>query len=166
MQMRSITSNYGTTHFFDPFRLIIRFHSIIRCYTVRAEQSRALGLRQHSHSWFRDLYSASRVVICCWSSAAQSFLVSSPIQCEQSSHLLLAFASTVIFGSGSYTVRAEQSLVVGLRQHSHFWFRVLYSASRVVICGWSSPAQSFSVSGPVGTHDHIFICSVSYLQRS
>jgi hypothetical protein len=31
--------------------------------------------------------------------------------------------------------------------------------SRAIICCWPSPAQSILVSGPVGTHDHIFVPS-------
>jgi hypothetical protein len=31
--------------------------------------------------------------------------------------------------------------------------------NRTLICCWPSPAQPFFVSGPAGTHDHIFVRS-------
>jgi hypothetical protein len=36
---------------------------------------------------------------------------------------------------------------------------LIHADIRAVIFWWTSPAQSFFVSGPVGTHDHLFIRS-------
>jgi hypothetical protein len=38
-----------------------------------------------------------------------------------------------------------------------FFLRFKLEQSSAVICGWSSPAQSFLVLGPVGTYDQIFV---------
>jgi hypothetical protein len=45
----------------------------------------------------------------------------------------------------------------GLYQGEIFMLRL--GQSRAVICCWPSPAQSFLVSGPYGTHYHIFVLS-------
>jgi hypothetical protein len=62
--------------------------------------------------------------------------------------------------TGSFSVlRCESSSLLGPLQRANLshWKTCVQPSS--VNCCWSPPAQSFLVSGPVGTQDHIFVLS-------
>jgi hypothetical protein len=78
--------------------------------------------------------------------------------------LLLAFASTVIICFGRCRDRwplfSFQDIYMFLNGPSSTRRATVLSVillSRAVICCWPSSAQLFLVSGPVGTHNHIFV---------
>jgi hypothetical protein len=81
---------------------------------------------------------------------------------EQSSNLLLAFASTVILvlgpvGTHDHIFVLTKIFMCFETRHSLRREEGGPCLSRAVICCWPSLAQSFLVLGPVGTHDHIFV---------
>jgi hypothetical protein len=76
-----------------------------------------------------------------------------------SANLLLVFVSTVVTGSGSSRTHGYVLLPHDFESSAT---ALLCSAQSIsvqfspVSCWWSSPAQSFLVSSPVGTHYHFF----------
>jgi hypothetical protein len=90
---------------------------------------------------------------------------------EQSTNFLLAFASTVISRLGPRPNRwpyfSFQDIYVFWNGPSSTRRAVVLTViilSRAVICCWPSSAQLFLVSGPVGTHDCIFVSFPRYLR--